>query len=140
MKGAIAFGEMTVDTNNSLYFGQPLIDAYELHKEIKLYGVVLHHTAQRQINELIRARTLSSIFTLDYTVPMNSGEIEHNLVNWIIHTPNSIDVVRKLYHNVSGTSRIYVDNTIKFVNDYQTCMKKNQDEAIQNGIIKKTKR
>ncbi len=33
-KGAIAFGLMTLDTENSIFFGQPLIDSYLLQEEI----------------------------------------------------------------------------------------------------------
>jgi hypothetical protein len=139
MKGAIAFGEMTVDKIHLLYFGTPLIDAYELHKELQIYGVVLHHTAQKHLSELTKAKTLSGLFAGNYSVPMKSGSIEHNLVNWVLYTQNPIIVVRKLYNNVSGASRIYVDNTLKFVSNYQTEIHKLRDEAEQKGILKKTK-
>jgi hypothetical protein len=139
MKGAIAFGEMTVDKTNLLYFGTPLIDAYELHKELQIYGVILHHTAQKQLNELTRAQTLSGLFAGSYSVPMKSGAIEHNLVNWVLYTKNPLVVVRKLYNSVSGAPRIYVDNTLKFVSNYQTEIHKLREEAEQKGILKKTK-
>ena len=138
IKGAIAFGEMTVYKTSLLYFGTPLIDAYELQKELQIYGVVLHHTAQRQIDKFSRARALSNLFAPNYSVPMKSGSIEHNLVNWVFKTKNPENVVRKLYSNTSGKSRKYIDNTLKFIIDYKTAIKQAQDEALQKGIIKKT--
>jgi hypothetical protein len=115
MKGAIAFGEMTVDIQNSLYFGKPLIDAYELQKELQLYGVVLHHTAERRLRELKEENILGSLFAGNYSVPMKSGIINHHIISWMLFSENPIISVEKLYNKVSGSPRLYVDNTIKFV-------------------------
>jgi hypothetical protein len=140
MKGAIAFGEMTVDKINSLFFGIPLIDAYELHKELKIYGVVLHHSAQKRFNELLgKARIFRSLFTANDSVPMKSGSIEHTLINWMFFVHNPLNLVNKFYYNVSGAPRIYIDNTIKFVRDYLAAMERFRIEAEQQGLLKKTK-
>jgi hypothetical protein len=40
-KGAVAFGLMTLDTDNSIFFGQPLIDAYILQEELDLVIIPL---------------------------------------------------------------------------------------------------
>ncbi len=115
MKGAIAYGEMTSDQGNSLYFGEPLIDAFELQKELKLYGVILHHTCQQRINKIC---SFDSKGVYKYLVPMKSGKITHYLVDW---TPNfkdknePLNLVNDLYCIVSGKPRKYVDNTIEFL-------------------------
>lgn len=49
IKGAIAYGEQTAAFKKSLYFGKPLIDAFELQKELFFYGVILHHTVQEYL-------------------------------------------------------------------------------------------
>ena len=51
MKGALAYGEQTADFDKSLYFGRPLIDAWDLHNELVVYGVILHHTIEGYLLE-----------------------------------------------------------------------------------------
>lgn len=118
IKGAITYGKMTADLNRSFYFGKPLIDAYELQKELLLYGVVLHHTSEKRLNVLRIKRTFETFLVLQSPVPMKSGNITHYLVNWTLHLKKGkdpLDYVTKLYLDVSGAPRLYVDNTIEFV-------------------------
>jgi hypothetical protein len=118
IKGAIANGTLTADPNKSLYFGKPLIDAYDLQNEVQLYGVILHHTTERYlaryklIPEFERANDLCR-----YQCPLRSGSVSHLMVNWLdvlLRDTNTEDLLSSLYQNVSGYSRIYVDNTITF--------------------------
>ena len=47
IKGAFARGKCTaISGGKSLYFGQPIIDAYALEENVELYNVVLHHTVE----------------------------------------------------------------------------------------------
>lgn len=115
MKGAIAFGEMTVDIDKSLYFGKPLIDAYELQNELQLYGIVLHHTAEKRFKDLKMEHILGSSLAGNYSVPMKSGKINYHFLNWGFMSENPMDSVNKMYNSVSGSPRIYVDNTLEFV-------------------------
>jgi len=48
-KGALAFGEMTLDQERSIFFGQPLIDGFLLQEELAMYGIIIHSSAQKQI-------------------------------------------------------------------------------------------
>ncbi len=116
LKGAIACGEMTAKPNKSIYFGQPLIDAFEFHKELKIYGVVLHYTCEKCLYEL---KNIEGKGIVQYPVPMKSGKITHYIVDWtedlIKNEINPIDLVNKFYNNVSGKPRKYVDNTIEFL-------------------------
>ena len=71
-KGVVAAGIMTVDFKNSIFFGNPLNDAYELHDELGFYGVVVHATA----DELIRNSGNTHIF--EYNCPFKK-ELSRNL-------------------------------------------------------------
>lgn len=47
-RGSIAYGEMTVDLENSIFFGQPLIDAYLLGEQLQSYGIACHASAEKK--------------------------------------------------------------------------------------------
>jgi hypothetical protein len=47
---------------------------------------------------------------------MKSGEINHYVVNWYNFYTNIAEELSQLYLNVSGAPRLYVDNTLEFVN------------------------
>ena len=120
---------MTIDTKESIYFGRPLIDAYELQKDVKLYGVVLDHTCEEQLFELDVLSKLSKDIITKYKVPIESSKIYHYLINITEEELAYIDAYdlvsvfeettsnpkNKLYHSVSGKPRIYVDNTVEFL-------------------------
>lgn len=123
MKGAIAYGEQTADFEKSLHFGRPLVDAFELQDELQLYGVVLHHTVE---NYLIKSQNLersennylSKYPVFRYPVPMKKAKITHHVIDWLVFCKDNIEpieLVHELYNNVSGTPRMYVDNTLEFV-------------------------
>lgn len=139
MKGAIAFGEMTVNIDKSLYFGKPLIDAYDLQNELLFYGVVLHHTFESRLGEKGMGDILESELVQHYPVPMKLGKVSHNSINWTFMSKNPLDSVNKLYSSVSGSPRIYVDNTLEFVSEIQTKKEKLRIEAERQGSIKKKK-
>jgi hypothetical protein len=123
IKGAIAYGEFTSDIEHSVYFGRPLIDAYELQNELRLYGVIIHHTAEKQLNKMNinGLKMIEDYHFIKYHVPMKSGNIKHYLCDWTIYPQNiePLNVISKLYNSVSGKPRIYVDNTIDFVREIQ---------------------
>lgn len=121
IKGAIAFGEQTADLDRSLYFGKPLIDAFELQNELQLYGVILHHTMEKYLIDADFINAFKNIDIYNWSVTMKAGNIIHYIVDWTtsyyLHNNNGnpLNPVNKLYNNVSGTPRVYVDNTMEFV-------------------------
>jgi hypothetical protein len=117
MKGAIAFGEMTVYKDNRLYFGQPLIDAYELQRELQFYGVALHHTCENYLNDPKFSTIKNSFgkYLVQYRIPMKSGSIIHHIVDWTIDCDTPKNKMENFYNIVSGSPRIYVDNTLEFI-------------------------
>ena len=120
MKGAIAYGEMTADTEKSLYFGKPLIDAYELQNDLQLYGAILHHTMEKYLIVSGLSKSFRNFLYFDVHVPMKFGKISHHILDWtkqLEEQENPVNMVSNLYNYVSGTPRIYVDNTMEFVNE-----------------------
>ncbi len=122
IKGAIAYGKQTADFDNSLHFGKPLIDAYELQNEILLYGVVLHHTMEQYLRAKKMMIEIENTDLYKYEVPIKAGKINHYIVDWLATFDRIKDerykkdeFLRELYESVSGSPRRYVDNTISFI-------------------------
>jgi hypothetical protein len=124
LKGALAYGKLTAVHKKSIYFGQPLIDAYELEKELWMYGAVLHDTMEKFIND--NKITIPSLYSYKNTPIKSGGIVMHYTVNWSDYielcrksyptTPTPIEVVSKFYDTSSGHVRRYIENTIKYIN------------------------
>lgn len=117
-KGALAFGKMTIDSSNSIFFGQPLIDAYLLQEELNLYCIVLHSTVEREMeNQKI---ILPKLF-FNYLCPFKGGSSSHLMIPPIYTSSPKVsdekevqalrEGVKKLRHRTSGHIRKYIDNT-----------------------------
>jgi hypothetical protein len=48
LKGAIAFGNFSANWDQSVFFGKPLIDAFELHNDLDMYCAILHSSAEKK--------------------------------------------------------------------------------------------
>ena len=129
IKGAIAYGEQTAYSEKSLFFGKPLIDAWDLQNEITIYGVVLHHTAEEFVVKKGLELGKNSIF-IKYPVPLKQGPaVNHYLIDWLYSTNSSeTEHIQDLYCGVSGNARRYVDNTIQFIDWTQ----KNKNNTVDN--------
>jgi hypothetical protein len=120
-KGALAFGTMTLDVANSIFFGQPLIDAYLLQEELTFYGIIAHGS----IEKVIMKKEMSIPFTIDYLCPFKKGSSVHLAVCPIYipyEKPKHKAFVRKIFKSVhrmryktSGQLRIYIDNTVSYL-------------------------
>lgn len=98
IKGAVAYGKLSVNNSGLIFFGQPQIDAYLLQEqEVYYYGMVCHNSIEQYINkhqqELEKYQTLSLQnnkgktiweFLLETQTPLKSGEIQHLNMNWFI--------------------------------------------------------
>lgn len=136
LKGAVAKGELTFDVENGLIFGQSIVDAYLLEEELKFYGVVFHHTVENDIEEFlkepIRHGNNKVILPVgDISVSLKSGKSIHktilyNRMNRSLETKDYTAVLKKNLRNiantVSGSPRIYIDNTLTF---FETINKSN---------------
>lgn len=113
IKGAISKGLLTADFEKSLFFGKPLIQAYELQEEVNYYGVVVDRYVEKDIeNEANQISEGYKNLAVRLKTPMKSGRI--SAVNISLHD-NSIEEKQliELYYSVDGRPRIYVDNTIE---------------------------
>lgn len=122
IKGAIAYGEETASFGKDLHFGRPLIDAYELQNELILYGVVLHHTAEQYLTDAAMIQKVENYNVFKWAAtPLEAGKITHYVVDWTdvfeISEGKADELqptLSRLYGNVSGPARRYVDNTAEF--------------------------
>jgi len=136
-KGAVAFGEMTLDFANSIFFGQPLIDAHLMQEELSYYGVVVHATAENEKGHNID----EDYAIIEYNTPFKSGTAKHLTImpgitfieTFEEHILNEVyDNVLRMRFNTSGPLRKYIDNTLAYldhIEEYgQKVLKANQPE------------
>lgn len=122
IKGAIAQGQITCDIPKQLFFGQALIDAYQLEENIHYYGILVHHTAEGSILKLGN----DGIFK-DIKAPLKSGKISHYELSWYIddniqNTQEKIGEIKAalkdIRQTVSDAPRKYIDNTLDVIDEY----------------------
>lgn len=117
-KGGVAFGKMTLDFKNSIFFGQPLIDAYLLQEELNLYGIVVHPTAEFK-NAFYEDETV-----IEYNCQFKTGNAKHFTIlpSTFFTDPFTLEEFDILYKsvsllriNTSGGLRKYIDNTLSYL-------------------------
>jgi len=123
LKGAMSHGEMSVNISRQIFFGQPLIDAYLLEEDLAFYGVVIHNTVEKIINQNSES-LLGRNRYLDCLVPFKSGKIKHYILDWISAIDgennnekkmNALGLMKKQREQTSGGPRKYIDNTIDII-------------------------
>jgi len=128
IKGAIAFGNFSANLEQSVFFGQPLIDAYELHNELEMYSAILHSSAEKKLSQM-NVPDINRQF-INYKTPTKSGRINYDCLSWplisVTEMPLSgkgktkfsdlhLSAVKEFYQTTSGKARIYIDNTVEFI-------------------------
>lgn len=120
IKGVIAQGNFTYDKDKELYFGLPLVEAYHLHDEIYYYGIVVHHSAEQIVKKYTDS---TKPYTKDM-INLKKGKTSHYHLSWHLLNQNlGVDNIAilvnqwldRIEESVSGTPRIYVDNTREVV-------------------------
>lgn len=132
-KGSIAFGKMTLDEENSIFFGQPLIDAYLLQEELNFYGLIIHSTAE---TELIKMKQKADMWLYHYLCPLKKGFSKHYTVAPMFagdedpeDKEDYNDLVKGFYKyrlHTSGHLRTYIDNTEKYLSAYKKWVQSEQ--------------
>jgi len=126
IKGAIASGNITVDIENNITFGRPIIDAFELQSDLLYYGVVVHNTAELEISKF---EGLKSIGTIKYLTPFKFGKVSHYNIFWF--GKKSEKEIRSYIKNFedkySGKYRIYSDNSLNMLLEMSGNFKKIKD-------------
>jgi hypothetical protein len=126
-KGALAFGKMTMDIDESIIFGQPLIDAYLLQEELKFYGIVAHATIEEKIQKRAEEKKGSLLPSVHkYFCHFKNGNAYHIVIHpaFIVsydpsfnsYTDNLFASINKLRLKTSGHLRSYIDNTELYLN------------------------
>jgi hypothetical protein len=117
IKGALAFGQITVDFEKFLFFGQPIIDAYLLHEEIMMYGIALDCTYEAKLKTLKTTYNFPDSIITSYRVPLKNGKATHKLIKPYKEEYRKVltKSLQEIYHTVSGRPRIYIDNTLDFL-------------------------
>lgn len=112
-KGAVAYGQMTLDLKNSIFFGRPLIDAYLLSEELSYYGIVVHASAET------RKGFKSSDLVAEYLCPFKTGNSIHQTIVPSTDLANQYDKVeesiKRMRSKTSGGLRKYIDNTLNYL-------------------------
>ena len=141
-KGAIAFGKMTSDWKRSIFFGQPLIDAYLLQEELYFYGILIHGSAE----EKIEFHKIKDIFLKNYLCPLKNGSSNH-----LVFDPPAVHLnipadesyresvyngIKKLRYVTSGHLRKYIDNTEKYLKSMEA-IAIDKDKRKEGELVKK---
>jgi hypothetical protein len=120
----MAFGRMTIDTDNSIFFGQPLIDAYILQEELYFYGVIAHASIEQQINEKKKNENIE--FVCNYSCHFKKGNSVHLTIvpmfltsdeNYKTKHDSLFASINRLRLKTSGYLRKYIDNTELYLNE-----------------------
>jgi len=116
IKGAISYGEITVDFEKSIFFGQPIIDAFLLHEDLQILSVIVDHHAEKRFKDFKTSLQVHHNLTT-IKIPMKYGKVNHTLLRLSNGAMDSgIDSLNELYLSVSGKPRIYIDNTLSLYN------------------------
>jgi len=134
IKSVIAQGKFTYDKSKELYIGKPLVDAYLLHDEIKYYGVVVHHSAEKTIKKY--ASDNSNPYT-NTPISLEKGKTEHYHLCWNMmgtnlaakdNTEECMKWLDSIAETVSGRPRIYIDNTRSILKEDQKLINNRKNE------------
>lgn len=133
IKGGIAYGEISLNKSEQIYFGQPIIDAYLLEEDVNHLGITFHNSIDKYLSD--NKTQIDDLKYLDkaifnYKVPLKYGKLKHNNINWfkiLMDSKESDDfelkkqeIVTKLssfYTTCSGNPRKYIDNTIELFSE-----------------------
>lgn len=146
-RGSIAYGKMTVDIENSIYFGQPLIDAYLLGEQLQYYGVVFHASAEKKITELYRDSNERVNVIQKYNCKFKEGEASHLTIFPLLlikelngkkfdkrdeYYKNYLANLNNLKFETSGHLRKYIENTESYLKYIYSAGDLNWDEYIKS--------
>lgn len=126
LRGAVAAGNMVFDSENQIFFGQALVDAYLLEEQLNYYGIVFHDSAEKLVRESLENNEDNTYFPIkDEAIHTKSGLSAHYHIAWYEMKKNlsrgdirqNANVWLKLLReSVSGNPRVCLDNTWKLVN------------------------
>lgn len=125
IKGGMAHGNISVDINKQIYFGQPIIDAYFMEEELNYMGIVAHNSIDKYIHQNPELLDFANEQIPEIDTPLKSGKWKHRNLNLYDaesaikqNKENAIhDNVVLFKTSTSGAARKYIDNTIKVLDE-----------------------
>lgn len=128
LKGAISYGQVSLNKSSQIYFGQAIIDAYLLEEEVNYLGVVAHNSIDKYIEEISFVDDKPYMFESE--TYLKCGLITHTNLNWFrmikgLKDENDkpsfvIEKIKSFKPKVSGSPRRYIDNTLKMFDKANT--------------------
>lgn len=115
--------------------GKPLVDAYLLHDEVKYYGIVVHHTAEKTVK--MYASGDNNPYT-NLPVALEKGKTAHYHLCWNMmdelldakdYTDKCLEWLDNIAETVSGRPRLYIDNTRDILTADQKEVNKRKSES-----------
>ena len=85
LRCGVSYGEAHIDAHNSIYIGQPLIEAYQLEDSQAWSGGALTAAAVHRLPEEARSGKFVDWFVTPYQVPLKKGKTVQTLaIDWTI--------------------------------------------------------
>lgn len=90
LRCGVSYGEVFIDRENSLYVGEPLIEAHRLEQAQTWSGGALTPKAAQRVPEVARSGHFVDWFVVPYEVPLKHGSIKTLAIDWTIgiHKPD----------------------------------------------------
>jgi hypothetical protein len=82
LRAGIAYGEAFIDPENSLFVGEPIIEAYEMEKCQKWSGAALCASALNRTPAGLLSGRDADCWVIPYPVPTKNGVCETLAINW----------------------------------------------------------
>jgi hypothetical protein len=104
-RGAIAFGNISADFERSIFFGEPIVQAYRLEGEQAWYGVIEHPSCTTAFGDAAPELGDDEIALSEpYMVPLKSGRRRLPAINWPVFMTDLGQIERALEPLASGGS------------------------------------
>ncbi len=92
IRSGIAYGEAHIDTEEAIFVGKPIIDAYQLEQSQAWSGGALAPSAVTRVPEDVRHGRFADWWVSPYSVPLKRSphQMDTLAINWTfgIHAPN----------------------------------------------------
>ena len=91
IRAGVAYGEVYMDPENSIYVGVPIVEAHQLEEKQEWAGAALTPSACRRVRACGTAGEIARWWVTQWDVPLKCGTVEPTLaVNWNkgVHAPS----------------------------------------------------
>lgn len=120
IKGVMAQGFFSINEDKQIYFGKPLVDAFENYEDVHFYSVLVHHTAEATVKKY--ASKANPYY--EGEVYLKSSKPQHCYLGWwkldtkLAIKDNSTMArqwISELKMKASGRVRMYMKNTLELI-------------------------